>query len=170
MIGFLWSCKRTHCCAAAKCSEVCIFCECCFNVINRNVRSSVAAEGEQDHGVFLAQLRSGAAPPCSLTTSVMSLVFHAHIHFCWSRTPDRCTGSIAYLHMHHQHGPASTLLCALSTCPSTPGLFNYVGSPPFNPFLALSLKMERPCSLSWKKKKCYMPWQCWQTFGIALCD
>lgn len=41
-------------------------------MINRNVWSSVAAEGEQDCGMFLAQLRSGAAPPCSLTTAVMS--------------------------------------------------------------------------------------------------
>lgn len=72
MIGFLWWCKQAHRCTAAKCSEVWIFCKCCFNVINRNVWSSVAAEGEQDCGMFLAQLRSGAAPPCSLTTAVMS--------------------------------------------------------------------------------------------------
>lgn len=49
-------------------------------------------------------------------------------------------------------GLLSTFTRALSTCPSAPGLFNYVGSPPFNPFLALSLKMERPCSPSWKRK------------------
>lgn len=82
-----------------------------------------------------------------------SLVFQARIYFCRSRTHNRCTGSMVHLHMHHQHGPDSTFTCALSTCPLTPGLFNYVGSPPFNPFLALSLKMERPCSPSWGKKK-----------------
>lgn len=65
------------------------------------------------------------------------------------------TGAQALSHIYIRTisaGLLSTFTRALSTCPSAPGLFNYVGSPPFNPFLALSLKMERPCSPSWKRK------------------
>lgn len=66
-----------------------------------------------------------------------------HANFCIWFIPTICSKQM--------HMPGCTFMLALSMCFVTPGLFNRVGSASFISCLALSLKREKPCSLSWEK-------------------
>lgn len=158
-------------------------------MINRNVWSSVFAKGEQDHGMFLAQLRNGAAPLCSLTTSVMSDIITAvnllpKLPLATEIAGFSCTHTFLLgLHSWQVHG----LNCVFTYAPSVRAWFyiymRTVNMPldsrafqlrGFTSFQSLSCSFSKNGKALkpelGKKKKGYMLWQRWQTFGIALCD
>lgn len=165
MIGFLLSCKQAHRCAAAKCSEVCIFCKCFLMSSTEMFGPALPLKVGSWH-VY------GAAPLCSLT-SVMSAiittvdllpklpltaeitVFLMHTYISVDLALPRgataqsriyiCTispGPVLHLHAHCQHAPQlqgfSITWVSISSFQSLSCSFSNNG---------------KACSLCWGKKK-----------------
>lgn len=188
MIGFLWSCKQGHHCAAAKRSEVCIALQVLFQRDRQKCLIQPCCRGEQDHGVFLAQSRSGSAPPCRLTTSVMSDVITtvdlvSKLLSLQKSLLFSCTYTFLFiLHSRQVHGLHRAFTYTLLVRARFYIHMRTVNMPldsrafqlrRFTSFQSLSCsfsKNGKALQPELGKKKRYMLWQRWQTFGIALCD